>query len=46
MADDAQPYIDGSDELLFDERLSDTLRLAFIRKEEVINEFHEDKAQF
>ncbi|MGI6509532.1 MAG: hypothetical protein ACOX1L_02960 [Erysipelotrichaceae bacterium] len=46
LVDDAQPYIDDSDELLFDERISETVRLAFIRKEEAIIELYEDKSQF
>ncbi|MDI9541252.1 MAG: hypothetical protein QM204_07320 [Bacillota bacterium] len=46
LVDDAQPYIDDSDELLFDERISDTVRLAFVRKEEAIIELYEDKSQF
>lgn len=42
--DDMEPYLKDSDEILFGpETVSDTVRLAFIRKEEAIIELYEEK---
>ena len=42
--DNMDPYLEDADEILFGpEVVSDTVRLAFIRKEEAIIELYEDK---